>query len=143
MSTSNTNNTDTNIDEYEEKELMPGVYVTDFRQLQHNATNTSPDLHDLNPDTLTSDLQQLDVHIHELNNSIKHLISSNDEMNEFITSDPSTNTDNILSDAIHENKLIIQRKYDEISMYSKLRDQLNQHVSEQVDAGKNDKGVFL
>lgn len=118
--------------DFPETELLPGVYVTDFRTLKQSATtasitNTSRD-NNIDKNAATFDIVQLDMYIDELTTSIQHLIQSNNELSHYIIDSPQLNDDHSLSDAINENKLIIERKQGEVEVYSKLRDELNQHV---------------
>lgn len=142
---SNTNNMGIDIDSVPEQEILPGIFVTDFRQ--HNTSNTTinnninnNDINDTNDDL---SIHQLDYNIYELENSVKHLINSNNEMEKYIIDKSELNNDNILSNSIDENIIIIQRKQNDIIKLKQLRNKLYPQLTDKQDSNDNNAAATV
>ena len=120
---------------------MPGVYVTDFRDINHRSNNVGqatglgqlPD--DVDIDSITSapsstslsqsERTSLELEISELENSIHHLQRSNHEMKEYLIGGLD-DSDHVLIDSIEENERLMQRKVSQVEMYRKLLQQVDE-----------------
>jgi hypothetical protein len=128
----------TDMDDYPERQLAPGIYITDFRSRQSSSNVTQPqsqheqqshnDEEHLHENDEAHDEQHLEddgaeaplteqerallreALIERIETTIFHLKRSNNEMAEF---DPE-GTDEELQSAIYENLVILQKKTDEL-----------------------------
>lgn len=107
------------IDDAEEVEVMPGVYITDYRTGASTSQPTSQSLQPArssNPPTNSQNTSNPPLHCdsdphitHDINlleNSIKHLIRSNVELAKAMEEDP----DPVFAEAIQENLNVIAKR---------------------------------
>jgi hypothetical protein len=86
-----------------EKEIMPGVYLSDYRKVFDEA----PIGNDSKPFAPQSSKKELlEADILELNNQIRHLIRSNNELLEAYRDDP----DPVYRESIEENLFLVSKK---------------------------------
>jgi hypothetical protein len=84
---------------FEEKEILPGVYMTDFRRRKPTNTSTTNS-------ASTHTQAQISAHdLKELQNKIFHLQRSNEEMNAFDVN----KEDSVIQEAINENLILLEK----------------------------------
>jgi hypothetical protein len=115
-----------NLEEFKEKEIMPGVYLTDFRRKDAQPSSTT--IQALADPRSVLDAIELDIQ--ELENSIKHLKRSNIEMEEYLRTDP----DEDIKNAIEENVIIMLKREKQILQLRELKEQQSgQHYNSMQD----------
>lgn len=102
-----------NLDNAQEKQVMPGVYITDFRQTPAEKKKEIMDIVN-DPESILEDLKAT---IAELENSIAHLKRSNEELKLAYETDP----DIVYEEAIKENEQVIIKRMKQLK---ELEDQL-------------------
>ena len=95
----------------EEKEILPGVYLTDFRKKSSSSSLT--------------DMTQVSIlDLQELQNKMYHLRRSNQEMQEF---DPEAK-DDVIQESIRENEVLLA-EYEQQEKLMKLQlEMINKHI---------------
>lgn len=84
------------MDEHQEKEILPGVYLTDYRKEKKSSII---DIINSNENMM----EDIIYTINELENSIKHLKRSNEELQNYYKDDP----DPLYIEYIEDNKNLI------------------------------------
>lgn len=97
-----------------EKEVMPGVYITDFREKTPEEKYRSIMSRVNDPDSIAEDIKAT---IAELENSLGHLKRSNEELRIAYETDP----DEIYIESIKENEQAIIKRTNQLK---ELEDQL-------------------
>lgn len=95
------------MDDTDEVQVAPGIYITDFRN--NNINNNTPNISSASSDALsqscTTELNAT-FEVTEIENAIKHLIRSNVELAKAMEED----NDPIYQESIQENLALIAKK---------------------------------
>ena len=94
------------IDNTEEVQVLPGVYITDYRTTGDSSSSHTPQHY---PSTLPLSCDSdpnVTLEVTELENSIKHLIRSNVELAKAMEDDP----DPVYAESIQENMEVIAKR---------------------------------
>lgn len=103
----------------EEKEILPGVYLTDFRKKSSSSSSSAAASSSLTDMTQVSILD-----LQELQNKMYHLRRSNQEMQEF---DPEAK-DDVIQESIRENEVLLA-EYEQQEKLMKLQlEMISKHI---------------
>ncbi len=108
------------LEEEDEVEISPGVYMTDYRSSSSSSSTTTTTTSANNAANSNCGTQlNIAFELTEIENSIKHLIRSNVELARAMEDDP----DPIYSESIQENLVLIEKRNKRKNELLKLQNQ--------------------